>query len=274
VEVAGLERGQDVLPEDTLEAIRELGFYYVDLAMFEGWTHVSPSKLRKPEKHGTEIASVCERVGIQPIAIHANFNPRQEEGFPGLTVADERVRAKLLEQFERVVACAVSGGVPLVNVQPGHFLDDMPRRRSLDHAVALLKAMQRTAKRRGVTLTFENHSGSIAEQPEDALYLLESVEGLRLDYDPSHVVAQSIPVESTRTLMPYVAHVGIRNAKPGNYNLPMGEEGLDYDGSEFIGYFREYGVNAYVSVEYFEPSMRPEIPKLKDWLRQRGVASR
>ncbi|MBN2325810.1 MAG: sugar phosphate isomerase/epimerase [Candidatus Omnitrophica bacterium] len=257
--------------KQALREIRARGFLYADLAMFEGWTHVDPSKLENPHQHGDEIRRVCEEIGISPIALHANFNPMRENGFPGLTTFDEKARVGIVQHFTRTADCAQSAQIPLVNIQPGRFIDDRSKQACLLNAIRLLRRLQSIADERKLILTFENHAGSIAEQPEDALQLLEGVKGLRLDYDPSHVVSKQIPLEKTMPLLKYIAHIGIRNATPDNYNQPIKNKTMDYDIGAFLNAFRTAKVNAYISVEYYTPEMRPHIDALKEILIQQGV---
>lgn len=77
--------------------------------------------------------------------------------------------------------------------------------------------------------SFENHTGSIGEKPEDCLALLEAVPGLKFDFDFSHVVACGTTLEQTKPLWKHVAHVGVRNAKKGSFNEPVRDGKLDYD---------------------------------------------
>ena len=102
-----------------LVQIKELGFKYVDLAMFEGWTHISPSAISDPVAHGQKIAEVADRLEIEPIALHSNFKPKGEQAFPGLTTPDPTSRNIIFEHFQRVAVCASEARIPLVNVQPG-----------------------------------------------------------------------------------------------------------------------------------------------------------
>lgn len=254
----------DMKWDEALEAMRDLGFRHADLAMFEGWVHINPSELVEPEEHGKAVRATCSRLGIEPIALHGNFAG-------GLTNPDAEVRRRILTHFERVARCAETAGIPLVNVQPGAFLKDRTREECIANAVETLRGMLRITMDRKLILTFENHAGSIGEQPGDALRILEGVPGLRLDYDPSHVVCSSIPLERTLPLLRYVAHVGIRNARPGSYNEPIRGDSLDYDLGAFLAAFRRAGVNAFVSVEYYEPRMRENIPKLKSILEGHGL---
>ncbi|GIW80144.1 MAG: hypothetical protein KatS3mg105_1951 [Gemmatales bacterium] len=260
--------------DKALAAIKKLGFRYADLAMFEGWTHVSPSQLTEPEKLGKKIAEVCEKLAIEPIAIHANFRPSKDKKFPGLTASELKYRRAIWEHFGRVLACARAASIPLINVQPGKFFAELPRQVCLDNAANVMRVMVRQADQHDIQVSFENHTGSVAEKPHDALYLLEKVDGLRLDLDFSHVVANSIPLKETLPLLKYVSHVGVRNAKAGDFNVPLAADGeMNYPLGDFISALRQARVKAFVSVEYFEPKKRDSIPPLKKALEKLGLSS-
>ncbi len=262
----------DLTWEAALGEIKRLGFRYADLAMFEGWAHVSPSALIDPEGHAKKITEECARLELEPIALDADFALGDRKQFPGLTVLDPAARKTILGHFERVVRCARAADVPLINVQPGKFIPDIPRAACLKNAIDMLTQMHAMAARPGLVLSFENHTGSIAQQPADGLEILDAIPGLRLNYDPSHVVANSISVEETLPLMPHVAHIGIRNAKPGSYNEPVEDGKLAYPIKPFIDAWRCARINAYVSVEYYEPAKRDSIPALKQVLEREGIS--
>ncbi len=259
--------------EAALAEIRRLGFRYAELAMFEGWTHVGPSRLSEPEAHGRKIAAACHRLGLVPVALHANFALAEPKPWPGLTVADPAARRTLIEQFEHVLICAEAASVPLINVQPGSWLKDVPHAPSLQHAAATLRAFQERAEHAGVHLSFENHTGSIAEQPDDALALLEAVPGLGLDLDLSHVVANRLTLERIQPLLKHVVHADVRNARPGDYNAPVNGDHLDYDLGVFLDVLQDLKPVMYLSVEYYEPKMQPQIAPLKTILEHEGVAA-
>ncbi len=260
--------------DKALVEMKKLGFRSVDLAMFEGWTNISLSKLTSPKKHGRKIAAVCKKLKLDPIAIHANFVVGNRKQFPGLTSPDPKARKQVLEHFDRVLLCAQAANIPLINVQPGRFVKGMKREECLRLAGKMLRKMQQRAAKAGVILTFENHTGSIGERPEDCLTLLKAAPGLKLDYDFSHVIACGYQVEDTKELWKYIAHIGIRNAKKGNFNLPVKGDKLNYSLSSFLDALRKANVNAYVSIEYFEPKMVNQIPALKRILERQGIKSR
>ena len=135
----------------------------------------------------------------------------------------------------------------------------------------LLNAMLALAARRGLLLSVENHSGSIAQDPSDAERILEDVPGLGLDYDMAHAISNSISLGQVTPLIKHIVHVGVRNAKPGDFNVSTTDLRLDFELGPQLNALRAANVNAYVSVDYFRPSERASLTPLKNILEGAGV---
>lgn len=112
-----------------------------------------------------------------------------------------------------------------------------------------------------VELSFENHTGSIGERPDDILAILEGAPGLRLDCDLSHLVACAVAASDTAPLIPYVHYIALRNAISGNFNRLVENDQLDFDVRPYFALLA--GVDRYSAVEYYEPGMRQRIVPLK-----------
>ena len=65
-------------------------------------------------------------------------------------------------------------------------------------------------------LALETHAGAIAVHSAAARELLARCPGLMLTYDPSHYIAEQIPVSETLDLLEHAAHVHLRNARVGH----------------------------------------------------------
>jgi sugar phosphate isomerase/epimerase len=262
----------DVKWDEALEQIKSFGFHYAEVAMFEGVAHVNPSSLSEPDAHAKKIVAVCSRLEIEPIAIHANFVLGDPNQFPGLTTPDAAARKSILAQFEHVVACARAAEIPLIHLLPGRLVDGVAPDVCVKNACDLLTQMHALVARRGLMLAIKNQTGSIAQEPDDVQKILDRVPGLRLDYDLSHVVANQYSVEQTEPLMKSVAHVSIRNAKPGNHCTSLEQGELSYSIRPFLDCLRQKKVNAYVSIDYCTPAFRSSIPGLKAILLREEVA--
>jgi sugar phosphate isomerase/epimerase len=261
----------DMKWDEALEQIKVLGFRYASLAMLEGWAHINPSVLSDPESHGKKVAAAATRLGIEPTVIHANFVLGDAQLFPGLTTPDAAARKTVLAQFERVVTVARTAEVPLIIVTPGRFVETLSEDACLKNACDVLTQMHALAARRGLLLAFRNQSGSIGQNPHDAQKILDNVPGLRLDYQICHVVANQYSMEQTEPLMKHIAHVGVRNAKPGEHDLSLENDQLSYPIQPFFDMFRRQRVQAFVSVECWRPKDRSDIPALKAILERVGV---
>jgi sugar phosphate isomerase/epimerase len=257
--------------DEALDAIKGLGFQYAELGMLEGKGHVNPSSLSDPESHGKKIAAVAERLEIEPIAIHVDLalgDPRQ---FPGLTTPDAAARKAILAHFERVVAAARAAEIPLIIVAPGRPVESLSPDTCMKHACDVLTQMHAMVARRGLTLAIQNREDCIGQHPEETQQILEKVPGLRLDYRIAHIVSNEYSVERTAALVKYVAHVGVRNAKPGAVEHPLENGELSYSILPFLEMFKSKEVDAFVSVEHSRTSDRIEISRVKAILEEAGV---
>jgi sugar phosphate isomerase/epimerase len=264
----------DLKWDEAFEEVKKAGFRYAALAMFEGSSHLSPSALNDPEAHAKRIIAVTSRLEIDPIAVHANLVVGDPSQFPGLTTPDAAARKTVLAQFERIVACARFAEIPLISVTPGRLIETLTADACIKNACDVLAQMHAMAARRGLLLAAANPSGSIAQDPDETLKILERVPGLRLDYQVGHVVANQYSVEQTGSLMKHVGHVRVSNARPGEPNIAFDEGGqLGYDVRLFVESFLREKVNAHVSLECAKPSDRAGIPRLKEILEGAGVSA-
>ncbi len=240
-----------------LREVRDLGFGWVDIACFEGWAHLNPSEMvGREESVGQDLKILLESFRLKPSALHSSTSLR-----PSVITSSEEEQRVIVE-VEALLQVAQVSHTPLVNIQLGPWPQERSRQEVLDFLVHLLRLLVSKAQSAGVELSFEAHSGAVGERPEEALYLLEHCPGLGLDYDPTHFVAQGIPLEETQPLIPYVKHLGIRNARPGNYNLSLIADHLDYDMSWLMNALQEVGYQGVLAVEYYVPNVYPSVRKL------------
>jgi sugar phosphate isomerase/epimerase len=104
---------------------------------------------------------------------------------------------------------------------------DEDRQAVLDRLVERLGHAVAVAGEAGMTLALETHAGSIAVYPEVDRELVTRCPGLKLTYDPSHFIADCVPVEETLDLLNHAAHVHLRNARVGHFQETMDRGLLD-----------------------------------------------
>src|SRR2546425_1103499 len=100
----------------------------------------------------------------------------------------------------------------------------------------------------GCGLAAEAHRGSVAESPELAARLVESVPGLKLTLDYSHFVAGGPPAESVDRLLAHAGHFHARQAADGRLQASSKDGSLRFE--EIVGRLRASGYQGDLCLEY------------------------
>ena len=256
--------------ETACALIHELGFSYVDPLAMEGW-HIKPSRLVADAKREAEsFRTLLERYGLQCAAINLGFL----HSLATCTPEQHRVNLNVVRS-----ACVLAraAGTSILTVGTGRTGDE-DRDVLLDHLVERLEQAVGVAGEAGMTLALETHAGSIAVYPEVDRELVTRCPGLKLTYDPSHFIADQVPVKETLDLLGNAAHVHLRNARVGHFQETMDKGLLDIPWmiDRIIG----SGYEGAVSIEYIEDcggiqegyEVRDEIVALQQVLLDKGLS--
>lgn len=252
------------------QMVAEMGFRYVDPLVMQQW-HVKPSRLAADAAEEAEhVRTVFDSHGLTCAALNLGF----VHNFTTCTDEEHRVNLKVIEG-----ACLLARtlGTSIITVSPGGMGDE-ERHVILDRISARLNEALAIGVREGMTLALETHAGAIAVQPDAARALLARCPGLMLTYDPSHYVAEEIPVSETLDLLKSAAHVHLRNARVGHFQERMHKGGLDMPW--MIDQIIASGYEGAISIEYIQDcggiqegyEVRDEAEMLKQLLLDKGLA--
>jgi sugar phosphate isomerase/epimerase len=258
---------------ESLEAacrmVAELGFRYVDPLAIVGW-HIEPSRLAADAPgEAARARAVCDRHGLTCAAINLGF----AHGFTACTDAEHRVNLQVVEG-----ACVLARelGTSIITVGPGG-MGEGERDLILERLGARLDQALAIAGDAGMTLAIETHAGAVVVYPDAARELLQRCPGLALTYDPSHYIAEEIPVEGTLDLLDHAAHVHLRNARVGHFQERMERGALDM--GWMIDQILASGYGGAISIEYIQDcggiqegyEVRDETEILKQLLLDKGL---
>ncbi|NLV75106.1 MAG: sugar phosphate isomerase/epimerase [Chloroflexi bacterium] len=242
--------------EDALAAVRELGFSKVDLLAVEGWAHLMPSELVK------DYDGVCARLNNAFKANHLSLATLNIGFSPALYDRSCQAIVTRLSQAKAIVRLMLEHRVCVATLQPGGRAKDRSFEQGMSDSAESLRELVDVAEGTGVTFALECHSGSVAESVPSALELLERVPGLKVDYDPSHAVMQSIDLEDTEPLMDRAAIVHLRDASPEVMQTRYGEGTTDFDW--VLKRLRARRFRGIVGVEYLDTEGQEDIgPDIK-----------
>jgi sugar phosphate isomerase/epimerase len=252
--------------ESAVAKIRELGFNVFDLDVLEGWQHVNASDLTE---HRDELIDRFAPLTADETLIVSSLNCSPG---PSLTDPDRENFQVYKRRFDAILdlaECLLSLNVTL---QPGSPTEHQDQRQAMRALVRHLSELSEMALHEHLDLSVEPHAGSVIEDPEDALAIVEELyPGVGITYDPSHFVMRGIPLEQTRPLLDYVRHVHVRNASRGKMQDSMDSGTVDFEW--LIKELAAVGYDDAVTIEYFgdyDPDFR-NVCRLRDRLIELGV---
>lgn len=209
--------------EAALAAVRELGFTRVDLLAVEGWAHLMPSDLVKNYDAATaRVDSALRANHLSLASINIGFTPKLHDR------SSEAIVTRC-SQARAMVRFMLQHHVTVATIQPRERAHDRPFEAVLADSAESLNEIVDIAEGTGITFALECHSGSVAESLTSALELLHMVPGLKVDYDPSHLVMHEIELEDSEPLLNKAAVIHLRDAAPGQMQTAFGEGTTDFD---------------------------------------------
>ncbi|MHB9034820.1 MAG: sugar phosphate isomerase/epimerase family protein, partial [Anaerolineae bacterium] len=209
--------------EAALAGVHELGFTRVDLLAVEGWAHLMPSDLVR--NYDSTVARVDTALRTNHLSL-ASMNI----GFTSaLHDRSSEAIVSRCNQIRALLRFMLQHHVLVATVQPRERDRTRPFDSVLADTAESLKEVVDIAEGTGITFALECHSGSVAESLVSALELLHMVPGLKIDYDPSHLVMQEIELEDSEPLLNKAAIIHLRDAAPGKMQVGFGKGTTDFD---------------------------------------------
>ncbi|MCE5260312.1 MAG: sugar phosphate isomerase/epimerase [Chloroflexi bacterium] len=209
--------------EAALAGVHDLGFTRVDLLAVEGWAHLMPSDLvRNYDTAVARVDSALRANHLSLAAINVGFTPALHDR------SNEAIVMRC-NQTRALVRFMLQHHITVAALQPRERDHSRPFETVLADSAESLKEIVDIAEGTGVTFALECHSGSVAESLITALELLHMVPGLKVDYDPSHLVMHEVELEDSEPLLSKAAIIHLRDSAPGKMQTAFGEGIIDFD---------------------------------------------
>lgn len=233
------------LPE-ALRIYRALGIGAADLIAVPGHPDspmlASEQILRRPRKLAREIMDLGAPVSNLNYNFAANFHER------AINHKDAGVRKRNRKDYRSVIEFCRACRIPSVTVLPGIVQEGWTREKALALTAEELHHMSAMSLREGITTTFEAHVGSILESPLDTLTFVQSNPELKLTLDYGHFICLGYAQEQVDPLVPYTAHVHLRQAAPEKLQARWDEGTIDF--SRVMGKLAAVNYTGFLSLEY------------------------
>jgi sugar phosphate isomerase/epimerase len=233
--------------EKALKLLRLLDFEKADIALNgdpETKHLYTYKELEKPGENGKKLLDYLNREGLKQTDLFLFFGDIEKAS---LNHPDKSIREKTADTVKRGVEYALAAGCKHMTILPGIVFDG-DYGASLSRSSAELTWMADYAAQKGITLSVEAHTGSVADTPGKAMELLTMTKGLTLTLDHSHFIKHGAANEDINRLIPHASHMHVRTAAKGSSQTVFAESEIDYPG--LIKAIKKYGYRGAITMEF------------------------
>lgn len=214
--------------EQSLQTVAMLGFQGVDIGLFEGRSHLWPSKeftdvqgsaaelKKKTDDLGLQVADVFLQTAEEFVSYAINHPEAERRG---------KARDWFLESLEYAAAC----GCRHVTVLPGvEFKDEESHDQSYARSLEELAWRVDQATKCDIIFGVEAHVGCIVHAPDAVESLVKAVPGLTLTLDYTHFTSLGMPDSTVEPLVQYASHFHVRGARKNRLQASFDDNIVDY----------------------------------------------
>lgn len=258
--------------DQVFDLIAMLGIPGVDIGLFEGRSHLWPSKVfSRTRRSAAALRAKLEDRGLRL----ADVFLQAATDFTSLAVnhPDQRKRATARDLFLRTVDFTLQCGGKHVTTLPGVYFPEESPSASLGRCAEELAWRTEQAASHGMTFSVEAHIGSLVPSPMEAAKLVKMTPGLTLTLDYTHFIKIGMAQEAIDPLVELASHFHARGACEGRLQASFKQNVIDY--ARVLRRMNETGYRGYVGIEYVwidwehcnEVDNLSETVLLRDFLR-------
>jgi sugar phosphate isomerase/epimerase len=225
--------------EQCMGKLKSLGFSFADLYVHWdlGKGHFHPlDVMREPLAVLEAVEQVEASTGVK---------------FVAMNIGTEQFSASERGQVEASCKLCRRVSIPVVNILCGRREERIEMRRIRDFLSI--------AKDHGLTLSIETTGGCMFMAPAVAVGLLGEAPGLKVALDTGHLLSNGIPQAEWAPLIPYTAHVHLKDAGTDlrHHEVPFGTGALDFAG--LLDSLRAARYDGAITVEYLGPRSQDAV---------------
>lgn len=220
--------------------VRALGIEALDLGLLYESALDREKLLESPEA----LAEDIEGLEIKVSSFYYLFGADPVDR----NLADPAKLSTNVADFEKVVNFCRALEIPTVMILPGVVNPGQSRGEAFEQSAKSIWELLPLAQEAEVALTIEPHVHSYLESPSLALELIEQVPNLKLTLDYAHFLCLGYRQEEIDPLIPYAAHVHLRQGRPGVLQAKLLEGTINFPA--MIGTLKDEAYDGYLALEY------------------------
>jgi sugar phosphate isomerase/epimerase len=210
-----------------LDLIALLEFPAVDIGLFEGRSHLWPSReFAQLDKNAAALRHKLSDRGLKVADVFLQTAPEFFSLAPNHP--DAAIRRTARDLFLKTLDYAASCGSHHVSALPGVNFPDEPASTSFARSCEELAWRCEQAAAHKLIFSVEAHVGSLAPDPHTALRLVEQTPGLTLTLDYTHFTRSGLPDSDVEPLIAHASHFHVRGAREGRLQAAFKDNSIDY----------------------------------------------
>jgi sugar phosphate isomerase/epimerase len=233
--------------EQSLRLISMLGFRGVDIGLFDGRSHLWPSReFQDTERNASALKRMADGLNLRIADVFLQTAPDFRPY--AINHPDDAPRQMARDWFSKTLEYAAGCSCRHVTILPGVNFEEEQPEQSFARAVDELTWRAERARSFGITLGTEAHVGSLAPEPASAKRLVESVPDLTLTLDYTHFTRAGMSDDAIEPLVPFASHFHVRGARTGRLQAPFKDNVIDY--RRVCDRLQGAGYDGWLGVEY------------------------
>ncbi len=233
--------------EQTLNLLVMLEIPAVDIGLFEGVKHLTPSEeLKNVEKSAAKLKEALESRGLELADLFMVPALDRESLAPNNPDPEERRKSR--EILEKGLEYTRGAGGSHLTQLPGVPFEGESEEDSFKRASEELAWRVERAAEFSVVYSVEAHLESIIEKPEEVIRMVKSAPGLTLSLDYTHFTKAGYPDSEIEPLLQYSSHFHVRGARRDRLQAPFSENTIDY--GRVLKVMNDQSYTGYQALEY------------------------
>lgn len=233
--------------QDALRLIAAMEFQGVDIGLFEGRSHLWPSRiLRNSQRSGQEMTQFLNHLGLCVADVFLQPAP----DFVPLAINHPDPARRLIARdwFTRTLDYAGACACGHITTLPGVYHKGEPASVSWRRAIEELAWRVEQSQQYNIIFAVEAHVGSIAPDPKSAQQLINETAGLTLTLDYTHFTRSGFSDGAIEPLLPLASHFHARGARKGRLQCAVRQNSIDY--RRIVRKLSECGYRGWMGIEY------------------------
>jgi sugar phosphate isomerase/epimerase len=191
--------------QEAIEALQDLDFTAVEIAVHESAPHIKPSDLLADPDRAVQMLRHTHRMDISGYSLQLNSTGPTH-----------------YEEFKEM--CRIAKATKVVNITVPSAELGTPFNEEVEH----LQRLVDVAESEGVRVSVRSQLGCLSEDPDTLMVLCNNVDGLGITLDPSVYIAGPAKAKNLDKILKFVCNVHLRDSRPDAFQVSVGQGEIDY----------------------------------------------